>query len=56
MPHSISGETGGLRSNTLNRGQQFSYTFDQTGRFDYVCGLHPSMKGSIVVEGSGLDS
>ena len=56
MPHSISGKTGGLRSNTLNRGQQFSYTFDQAGRFDYMCGLHPSMKGSIVVEDAGLDS
>jgi plastocyanin len=56
MPHSISGKSGSLRSNTLNRGQQFSYTFDQTGRFDYVCGLHPSMKGSIVVEEAGLDS
>ncbi len=56
MPHSISGKSGGLRSNTLNRGQQFSYTFDQTGRFDYVCGLHPSMNGSIVVEEAGLDS
>ena len=56
MPHSISGKTSGLRSNTLNRGQQFSYTFDQSGRFEYVCGLHPSMKGSIVVEEAGLDS
>jgi plastocyanin len=48
MPHLISGKTSGLRSNTLNRGQQYSYTFNQAGRFDYVCGLHPSMKGSIV--------
>ena len=56
MPHSISGKNGGLRSNTLNRGQQYSYTFDQSGRFDYACGLHPSMKGSIVVEEAGLDS
>ena len=56
MPHSISGTNGGLRSDTLSRGQQFSYTFDQSGRFEYACGLHPSMKGSIVVEEAGLDS
>jgi len=56
MPHSISGKAGGLRSNTLNRGQQFSHTFDQAGRFDYMCGLHPSMKGSILVEEAGQDS
>jgi plastocyanin len=56
MPHSISGTNGGLRSDTLSRGQQYSYTFVQSGRFDYACGIHPSMKGSIVVEETGLDS
>jgi plastocyanin len=56
MPHTISGNTEGLRSTTLYRNQTFSHTFDQEGRFDYICDLHPGMKGSVTVEGSGSDT
>jgi plastocyanin len=53
MPHVISGEASGLRSNTLYTGQEYSYIFQQPGSYDYVCDLHPSMKGRVVVEESG---
>jgi len=56
VPHSITGKADGLRSSTLYGGQQYSYTFDATGRYDYACDFHPSMKGSVIVETSGRDT
>lgn len=40
----------GNESPRLNKGDSWSYTFDIEGTFDYICGLHPSMKGQITVE------
>lgn len=42
--------TAGTESPRLNKGDSWSYTFDVTGTFDYICGIHPSMKGRIIVE------
>jgi plastocyanin len=36
-------------SNILEQGESFSYTFEEAGTFDYLCSLHPSMLGQIVV-------
>ena len=55
MPHTISGNADGLRSGTLYNGQQFSHTFSAEGSFDYICSLHPSMTGSVVVEEAAAD-
>jgi len=41
---------GGTESPRLNMGDSWSYTLDTAGTFDYICGLHPSMKGQIVVQ------
>lgn len=46
-PHQISGS--GIQSEILSKGQSFSFTFGATGTFDYICSLHPSMKGKINV-------
>jgi len=56
MPHTITGTADGLSSSTLYSGQQYSHTFDTTGRYDYACDFHPSMKGSVIVEPSGKDT
>jgi len=48
MPHQI--KSAAFNSNPLSNGQSFSFTFDQTGTFDYSCAIHPSMQGVIVVE------
>ncbi len=37
-------------SNILNRGDDYSFTMDEAGSFDYLCSLHPTMKARIVVE------
>lgn len=47
-PHKIKSDT--FNSSNLNQGDKFEFTFDKKGSFDYVCGIHPSMSGKIVVE------
>jgi plastocyanin len=56
MPHTISGNADGMRSGTLYKGQKYTHTFNTTGNYSYVCELHPSMRGSVVVEQAGTDS
>ncbi|MBI4150794.1 cupredoxin family copper-binding protein [Candidatus Woesearchaeota archaeon] len=40
----------GAESNELFEGDTWSHTFTTAGTFDYVCGIHPSMTGSVMVE------
>lgn len=47
-PHTIKSAT--FNSVVLNKGQSFSFTFNDTGTFNYSCSIHPSMAGEIIVE------
>ena len=49
MPHNVTASNGSFASATLSQGGSFTETFDETGTFTYYCGLHPSMRGEIVV-------
>jgi plastocyanin len=46
--HQIKSTT--FNSGQLSKGQSFSFTFNDTGTFDYSCAIHPSMTGKIIVE------
>jgi plastocyanin len=48
-PHQIT-VAGGPRSEVFLRGQRASITIDKAGEYNYICGLHPSMKGVIEVK------
>lgn len=48
-PHTVTG-SGGLNSPTLGRGATYSFTFKSTGTFSYICTIHPSMHGTVVVK------
>jgi plastocyanin len=48
-PHQIS-VSGGPRTDVFLRGQKASLTIDKPGEYNYICGLHPSMKGVIEVK------
>ena len=48
-PHQIS-VANGPRTDVFLRGQRASVTFDKPGEYNYICGLHPSMKGVIEVK------
>ena len=51
VPHDVtgddfkSGDAGGMQN-----GDTFEHTFTKTGTFDYVCTVHPGMKGSVKVQ------
>jgi len=47
--HSIVGVGGLFRSKPLDTDDKFSFTFDKPGEYTYFCGLHPFMKGKVVV-------
>jgi plastocyanin len=49
IPHSIVLTTLGVRSKALDTDKAFSYQFEKTGTFSYICGLHPFMHGQIMV-------
>jgi plastocyanin len=48
-PHQIS-VVNGPKTAVILRGQRASLTFDKAGEYNYICGLHPSMKGVIEVK------
>jgi plastocyanin len=37
-----------FRSQVLPPGSSFSYTFNSSGTYDYICGIHPMIQGNII--------
>ncbi len=50
IPHSIVLNALGVRSKALDTDTAFTYQFDKSGSFTYICGLHPFMHGQVVVK------
>ena len=48
-PHQISIVGSSQRSDLMLKGQSASLQFDAAGNIAYICGLHPTMKGTIEV-------
>jgi plastocyanin len=50
-PHQVTiAQAGGLRTPVMLKGQKQTLRFDSAGTVDYICGLHPNMKGKIEVK------
>jgi plastocyanin len=49
-PHFIVVQGAPQKTDMLLRGQTGSMTFDKAGAYNYICGLHPAMKGTIDVK------
>jgi plastocyanin len=47
-PHQIS--VAGRKTDVMLRGQKAALSFDKEGLFDYICSLHPTMKGQVEVK------
>jgi plastocyanin len=47
-PHQIAVQ--GRKTGVLLKGQSEALKFDQEGLFDYICSLHPTMKGQVEVK------
>ncbi|MCX6825412.1 MAG: cupredoxin domain-containing protein [candidate division SR1 bacterium] len=49
-PHVILADNGSFQSTTLQQGESFSFTFNKAGTYGYICSIHGSMKGTIIVK------
>ena len=48
--HDVVANDGAFKSDLLDTGQTFSFTFPQAGTFSFYCSIHPQMKGSVTVQ------
>jgi plastocyanin len=50
-PHQVTvTSAGGLRTPVILKGEKQAMKFETPGTYDYICGLHPGMKGKIEVK------
>lgn len=49
-PHTVTTREPLFDSSRLSLDENFSYTFNQSGTFEYYCTIHPYMSGKIIVE------
>jgi plastocyanin len=49
IPHTVVATDGTFRSGALDSEDKFTFTFDQSGTYDYFCSLHPHMMGKVIV-------
>ena len=49
-PHQVVIASKNLKTPVLNKGQSAELKIDAAGSYDYICGIHPSMKGKVVVK------
>jgi len=50
VPHDATGEAGGWATGTLKQSESVTISFDAPGVYDYLCTIHPTMRGSVTVE------
>jgi plastocyanin len=49
-PHTVSSKEAPFTSKALDTNDQYSFTFDKAGDFNYFCTLHPFMVGTVHVK------
>ncbi|OCB64197.1 amidase [Mycobacterium malmoense] len=48
-PHTVAASDGSFHSPGMGTGATFTHTFTTPGTFEYVCSIHPMMRGTVVV-------
>ena len=48
VAHTVKSDT--FDSSTLNPGDGFDFVFANAGTYNYSCGIHPSMQGTVIVQ------
>jgi plastocyanin len=48
-PHTVTA-TGAFDSKEIGADRKWTYVARKPGRYDYICTLHPNMKGTLVVQ------
>ena len=51
IPHSIVCPALAFHSYPMDTDGRASFLFDKPGKYDYACGLHPFMRGQVIVQG-----
>ena len=48
--HTVAGTGTSFRSKALEQGDSYEFLFADPGTYEYYCSIHPSMKGTVIVE------
>jgi plastocyanin len=48
-PHTVAAGDGSFHSPGMDANATYSFTFTTQGSYDYICSIHPSMHGTVVV-------
>jgi plastocyanin len=48
--HTVVGDRGEFQSGDLAKGDTFAFAFATAGTYSYHCGVHPGMKGTVIVQ------
>ena len=49
-PHTVVSDAGLFRSGGLDQNDSFTFKFDKPGTYRFICSIHPTMMGTIVVK------
>ncbi len=49
-PHDATDAAGAWATGTLRQGKSAAIVFDSPGEYEYLCTVHPDMKGTLTVE------
>jgi len=50
IPHNVISEDKSFKSKVMDTDEKFTFTAGSKGTYTYFCGIHPKMKGRLVVE------
>ncbi|HXZ14274.1 MAG TPA: cupredoxin family copper-binding protein [Candidatus Sulfotelmatobacter sp.] len=50
IPHTVTSTSDKFKSKALDTDDQFSFTFDAPGTYEYFCSIHPKMTGKVIVK------
>lgn len=48
-PHTVAAGNGSFHSPGMDTNATYSFTFTKPGRYEYICSIHPTMHGTVVV-------
>lgn len=49
-PHTVVSDQGTFRSEALDQNDSYTFRFEKPGTYGFICSIHPTMHGTIVVK------
>jgi len=49
-PHTVVSQQGLFHSDGLDQNDSFTFKFDKPGTYGFICSIHPTMHGTIIVK------